>query len=426
MSAKLKRKMETKKLDEKQREYEIKTLGENIDAREMREKIPYHRQINFDKGGVCYEEIKKKIFFGMMLLLLIGVVSADSYALYCLGNGEQVDFGVLCNPSMGKRTGPTNICVHLLDSGKICAANPNICNTLGLSCSSAGNATFDTEPPVLILNSPINGSLHTSRIVDFSFTTDESADVYYLDLINGRGRWSRICTDCRNYNHGLSFSDGLKELMIRATDRAGNTAYTNVSFFVDSQNPRIYKAEPKSGFADGNFKIQFKEDNPQELKLFYSDGIVTRNVGVNLQNCYEDKSKMNCEVYANLNEFDGKKIEYWFNLKDIAGNSVDSKKIKLDVDTSSPVINNLGNFWSKSGKYVYFNLNITEKNFDEASYSYFDSRGKERERKICSKLKDGFCAKRFTFTEGHYDLTIKVTDKAGNSVGVPVSFDVEY
>lgn len=369
----------------------------------------------------------KKIFVGMIFLLLIGIVSADSYALYCLERGQIIDFGALCNPSMGTRTGPTTICVHLLDSGKICPANPNICNNLGLGCSTAGNTTLDIDPPVLNLTSPIDGSVHTSRIVDFSFTIDESADVYYLNLINGRGRWSRICGDCRNYNRGLSFSDGLKNLTIRARDRAGNAAYTNVSFFVDSKSPKIYRTSPKNGFADGNFEVQFKEDNPQELKLFYGDGIVTRQVNVNLQDCYEEQSKMNCDVDANLNEFNTKEIEYWFNLLDIAGNSVDSKRTKVSVDTTPPVINNLGNFWryTSGEKYVYFNLSIDEENFDDASYSYFDSRGRERERKICLKLKDRICAKRFTFNKGHYDLTVKVNDKAGNSVGVPVSFDVE-
>ena len=76
------------------------------------------------------------------------------------------------------------------------------------------------------------------------------------------------------------------------------------------------------------------------------------------------------------------------------------------------------------GKYVYFSINITEENLDEVVYTYIDKKGKEKEKRLCSKLKDGLCEKRVSFKDGTYDLTIQIINEAGNSVGIPASFEI--
>ena len=53
---------------------------------------------------------------------------------------------------------------------------------------------------------------------------------------------------------------------------------------------------------------------------------------------------------------------------------------------------------------------------------HFDSR--LREKKICSRLKDGMCEKKIRFKSGHYELSVTAIDEAGNSVGKSMSFDI--
>ncbi|MCX6748920.1 MAG: hypothetical protein NT076_04920, partial [Candidatus Pacearchaeota archaeon] len=63
-------------------------------------------------------------------------------------------------------------------------------------------------------------------------------------------------------------------------------------------------------------------------------------------------------------------------------------------------------------------------NLDEVFYTYTDSRGALKEKRLCSKLNDGRCVKKVSFSLGQHDLTLNVIDKASNLIGWPVSFDV--
>ncbi|GBE20053.1 MAG TPA: hypothetical protein ENG87_04070 [Candidatus Pacearchaeota archaeon] len=312
------------------------------------------------------------------------------------------------------------------------------CNQLPQECSVFGsNTTFDITPPQFTLNTPTEGSIYTSRSVLVDFSLDETADVYYTDLIDGRGRWTRICNDCSPgdpaYSKKRSFDEGLNQIQFKAIDVVGNEVLSDVSFFVDSKKPKIYKTLPRKGFADGNFEVQFKEANHDTLTMYYGNtqtGIRNYNVNIDSE-CYEKKGKHYCEnIFADLDDYDGQEIEFWFNLTDMADNSDDSKHYNLDVDTTFPVLNNPSSFWTqgegKYAKYIYFNLNITELNFDEAVYTYFDSRGKLRERRLCSRLKDGICEKRKSFRRGNHSINVQIIDEAGNSIAMPLEFEVNY
>ncbi|PIN91154.1 hypothetical protein COU57_01775, partial [Candidatus Pacearchaeota archaeon CG10_big_fil_rev_8_21_14_0_10_32_14] len=71
--------------------------------------------------------------------------------------------------------------------------------------------------------------------------------------------------------------------------------------------------------------------------------------------------------------------------------------------------------WNDDGKYIYFNLNITEQNLEEATYFYNDSRGKEKSSSICSRLDKGMCNKKVSL-KGKTFQKVMVTDKAGNFI----------
>ena len=366
---------------------------------------------------------KIQITLGIIFIFVFAIsfVVADSYELYCLGNGEQIDFGALCNPAMRKITGPANICVHILDNGKICSTLINTCNNLGLGCSSAGNhSQYDTIPPQLNIQYPSEGEKYYSRSVLFSVSTDEKASVYYTNLNDVRERWSRVCGDCTSYVGKRSFDEGENKLMVRAEDSSGNKAYKNISFFIDSKKPQILKTLPKSDFADGNFDLEFKEENPRNVVLYYGTKEKTLNINTD---CTKDKTKYYCNTYVDLGEYNGQKINYWFAVEDIANNRVESKRVAIDVDTTLPVLNNPDSFWRKEGNKIYFNMSITEMNFDEITY--IDANDlRPRELTICSSLRNGVCSKSRSFRIGNHNLTIYIKDEAGNVLAVPLSFTV--
>lgn len=345
------------------------------------------------------------------------VAAADTYAKYCIPKGQVLDFGATCNPAMGKLTGYVETCVQL-NNGKICPAG-NQCNSLGLSCTNNLTGTFgDINPPELEIISPQDGAVYTQTSFYLNVESDEAADISYLDLINGRGRWTKVCNDCTSYNKRRTFKEGLNDLLFKAEDKSGQESYYNVSFFVDSKKPKINKAEPKKGFANGEFYIEFTELNPTSLILNYGNqinGFRTGEFDID-GDCVLVKTKYQCNIDLDVNDYDGESLTYWANLTDIAGNSATSKPIILEVDLTEPVINSFN--YTVKGKKVVFNMSIYDPNFEEVTYIDTSST-RFREIILCPSLKNGYCTKAITLSSGNHDLTVQVYDKAGNSIGVP-------
>jgi hypothetical protein len=134
-----------------------------------------------------------------------------------------------------------------------------------------------------------------------------------------------------------------------------------------------------------------------------------------------------CSFNIDLKEFDGQEIEYFFAVRDIAGNLDISRPVKIKADTSDPVINNPF-FWQqgtgKDKKYIYFEFNITETNFDEIIYSYEDNKGKLKQGILCSSLRYGICKTKKSFAPGDYILNLEILDKAGNSLKEKINFTI--
>jgi len=135
-----------------------------------------------------------------------------------------------------------------------------------------------------------------------------------------------------------------------------------------------------------------------------------------------------CSFDVDLSEYEGQEIEYFFVARDLAGNLDISRPVKVEVDTTAPVLNNPSSFWEQGSgreeRYIYFNLNVTEENLEKISYSYKDSRGRLRKGILCSSLRDGFCTKKKSFVSGDYELTIEILDEAGNSLKEEIEFTV--
>ena len=362
----------------------------------------------------------KKTIIGIFAVVVIAVFAiniASAYQKLCLERGQSV-------PS---QENPRYTCNH--DQCQICVdddyypTHPSRCDDGGCGPFGEGGGGDNGQAPNLTLRSPLNGEVYSEKKVLLDLSTNERADIYYLDLIRGRGRWTKVCTSCSSYLKSRSFSEGENRLRFRATDDFGDESFTDTTFFVDSQKPKISKTLPSKGFANGVFEVTFKEENPKELMLHYGNGEVAfRQKRINFTSeCVRDTRSTTCVKNVNLTEFDGQDIIYWFDLTDIADENVDSKTTALTVDYSTPIINSI-NFEVDGGD-VYFTIDVTEENFDKIEY-IDNSESRPRWKKMCSRLDNGICEKKISLREGIHNLDIQAIDEAGNIAGRSVVVNV--
>ena len=366
------------------------------------------------------------IFIILFISIIFSVSYVSAYRWVCLTYGE----------SLPDAENPVWTCWH--DSCQLCVTNSNYptsfnrCNDAG-NCESLGNSPVDNEAPALVINSPVDGEIYDNRLVLFDIESNEPASFYYLDNINGRGEWQRLAGNVRDYFRELNFRDGFNSLAIKAIDRNDNEIEEIVSFFVDSKNPKIRKVSPRGGFTNGMFEVEFSEENPVSLELHYglagdsttssTSDVIIRIYEVNLDNCTNIRNKYVCDFSVDLREFDGREIEYWLEIRDIAGNEHESRHVELMVDTSPPIILNPDSFWSQNEENIYFDIFIDEDNFDRITYTY-ELNGRTRERALCSRLKDSRCIKRVEFRNGEFVVDVMISDLAGNAISERIEFEV--
>jgi hypothetical protein len=374
----------------------------------------------------------------VLLIVLVGLsgnVDAKETQFLCLGKGEKVKFSE-CNPVIRDRTCAYNscqYCVTKLDSGAYCPTSLNKCNGAGLSCSflsgggdDGGIGDLDTAGPELALESPVEGEVYTNKRILVDLDMNENGAVYYIDNNNNRGRWTKVCSNCYSYSRPRSFREGFNDVTFRAIDPLGNEEFVEIDFFVDSKKPSISSPEPRRGkFASGKFSVKFKEENPESLVLNYGNlrtgyGAYSLDLG---EECVLDRGKQLCSANVNLEEYDGEEVEYWFEIRDIAGNSKATRNTNVNVDIRKPEILEFG--YEIDRRRVEFRIEIDEENLKDVTYiDYSDSR--PRLRKLCSsRLRDEVCIKKTgNLREGFHEIDVFVNDKAGNSVKRSLSLEI--
>ncbi|MEK6854928.1 MAG: thioredoxin domain-containing protein [Nanoarchaeota archaeon] len=290
--------------------------------------------------------------------------------------------------------------------GEICGICLFGCNNQSLVCKPS---------PIITIYSPFS-KIYNITSIQFNLTTgnDSFNEISFIDWNETRPRWTALCKNCNEYGFKKkvmkSFDDGVHNLTFKAINN-NVSIVKNVSFFIDSKDPGISSILPKSkGFTNGsNFYIKYTEANCKSLALMIYGNISSSGGGTPCTSGANVKRY----VSTNLNSYNNKEIEYQFVIKDIANNSAESKRTKVKVDTTKPLINSFTN--STNGRRVTFTLNITELNFDEVNYiDYNDTR--PIARTLCSSLRNGICISTKTFRVGNHNLTITVLDEAGNSV----------
>ncbi len=360
----------------------------------------------------------------ILIVSLIGIASAEFW--YCANDGERINY---CNPKIPDRTCESSLgCKYCMSdsSTSTCFNSGNWmkCNANAPNCEF-NNGGPDSTPLNFSIDDPDNNAIYNTRAIMFNLRSNKDASYYWIDNINGRGRWNRLGSRLKLFSKKVSFKDGLNDITIKAVASNGEEILFARSFYVDSKKPQIKKTWPTKDFTSGNFGVEFSEENPKSLVLKYGNsakGIKTRNVNIAAE-CVLDKKKYSCDLNVNVNEFNGQSIEYWFELTDIANTKAESKHVWIEVDTQLPIINNPNSFYNQTGKSVYFKINITEKNFDEITY-FDNAQRKPVAKKLCTKLKDGLCEKKVTFNKGYHDVDIQVIDEAGNSIALNIKFDV--
>jgi hypothetical protein len=348
------------------------------------------------------------ILFG--LVLTIGMVSAEFWA--CFDKGEFIDY---CNPAIPDRTAPNDgytLCMSDYHDDCWVSGSYPVCLTLPLDCDGVGgNGTIDEEPPILDILSPIQDFVYPSKNILLEIESSEQADIFYQYA--GESSWKNVCSNCWSYDSNRNFKEGLNELTFRSTDNAGNENLQELQFRVDSQEPQIQNVEPTSGFASGDFFIEFREGNPTEMKLHYGNdnlGFVDHMVDIE-NDCVQDDDEYSCTTSVDLSVYDNNDIEYYVELRDIAGNVDTSNTEDISVDYSNPVI--ILFEYEVDGKYVTFFMEVEETNFDKVQY-YDHSASSPKWKNLCTSLDDDTCEKKVSFLDGTHDVDVRAIDEAEN------------
>lgn len=240
-------------------------------------------------------------------------------------------------------------------------------------------------------------------------------------LLDGK-KYKLLCRDCDNYDKIKRFKEGIHILNFKCLDKP--EINTSSLFFVDTKIPRISEAFPEQdSFMNGLFVVGYTEENPIVIGVNLSSYYLTKT-GFPIPDipldevCPFGRNKM-CFFETDLSEYDGEEIEYSFFIWDFGLNQVETKKIKVKVDTTLPVINFINYSINKNA--VNFNISVDEKNFDFGGY--FDYKYKNLKfKKICSELDNGSCNSKKAFSKGNHTLGFFVFDKAGNYANQNVSF----
>jgi len=276
----------------------------------------------------------------------------------------------------------------------------------------------DTITPVLTRMNPQN-TPYADKKIPFKYQISEPVTLEYKDFGDSHPAYKPLCKNCMTYDKAVTLNDGQHQVVVRATDPAGNKANDTITFWIDSIDPKIKDMLPNDkSYANGTFSIDVEELNLNEVKLHYKENgkdwaTMTEHAG----DCTNmGKNVYRCIFKAPLTMQGA--LQYYFEATDLA-TSVNSKTFNEIVDTIKPtiVINKLATK-NINDKNLMMNISISE----PVTLTYQDL-GMARSTQLCTKCTKYVGSKSFNY--GHHELTIGATDPAGNHNEVTKVFEIK-
>jgi hypothetical protein len=202
----------------------------------------------------------------------------------------------------------------------------NVTNLAGNRNSTIIFLYLDTAPPSLDITNPIS-SPHSTRDsrIEIRGSTDPEARVFINSvelLVDGEG----------DFANNVSLKDGTKRYLVIAMDQAGNTAVSELVFYIDSEPPSL------EVIVEGMDAFRFIDDGLLRTSALNITIQVSTDVGTYL------------EVGGERIVFEGDTVTVVYPLEeglqdimvyaeDPAGNSVQIGPINVEVDRSPPSLN---------------------------------------------------------------------------------------
>lgn len=272
-----------------------------------------------------------------------------------------------------------------------------------------------------------NNYAYYKKKVDFNLSSDDLAiKIEYINLNEQMPKWKTLCTNCREYglykDKKLTMVEGENQIIIRAYNLSNNFSYKEVILYVESNQPIIYKIEPREGkITNGSsFSIEYTEENLQNITLVYGKiNLMKKTIG----NCSPGKN-IECIFNLNLSEYENEEIYYYFIINDLVLTK-ETKPTKIKVDTITPEIKVFYPVQNKSyEKFVLMNITSSEK----STILYKDENDKNPAfRSLCINCESyGYYQKKTkVFQKGEHKLMFKAVDKSGNMDFKEVSIMIE-
>jgi hypothetical protein len=140
---------------------------------------------------------------------------------------NQTKNSAYCQPGTGKEC---NFWVNLTNyNGQKINYYFIIWNHVSSAIGKVFEETVDTAVPNITINYPTQGSILPSRRVPLNVSVTEKVKLEYSD---NDGTFRLFCSNCDSYVNVKTFSTGMHNLTIRATDKANNVNMKSVQFTI--------------------------------------------------------------------------------------------------------------------------------------------------------------------------------------------------
>ncbi len=356
------------------------------------------------------KKIISNLVFMLTLFILISQLSSAAHYV-CLNEGEKLASGWICQ---------SQCCANICVDDNNYQTNPSRCYGLpGCSCGN-NNVENDLTPPEVTINEPEEQHAYSSRSIPFNIDVNEVAyRLEYQEKGQERRGWTRLCPGkCVHYEGKRSFNDGEHTLTVRAIDGNGNIGTSEITFYVDSHAPRIRKLIPSErDFCNGNFSIEYAEDNVESISLFYKDSSMSNFAEIKRNDCPSGRSAVCTFHVSSLSQGE---LEYYFTITD-KSQTVESRHYTVKVDTVPPalaVTKPAAGVYNK--RRIDFNISVNEL----SDISYIDeNENLPREMTLCRHCMSYTRAK--SFRDGHHKIKIIARDNAGNTNTREIEFTLD-